>query len=371
MKLTVKRKDILGALERCAQTDVKGAVYAFGGMVQITAAKPETGGSAQLYANDLQLSIDTAIAADVESPGATGVNAKRLAAVISTFGDGKIDLRLEGTALEVRGPGQRRYSLPTIAAEEFPAAPEPADGATRFTVVGKALASLIGPVHHAVPPDDDRPPLSGVRLEGSKGVLESVATDGHRLATARVEIDPPAEFESMLPRSMVRLAERLCQAEETLTVISDERRVYVETPDTLVSSLVPGGDYPPWRELVSGANGKALGKVIRDELIAAIRGVLAASDSREASLRLCLVDPFDAIQIHLEAKSANRAVDQVSLDSDDPVAFETFYDARFLLDAAQAAPSDLRLKLIDGLVPGLIIEADGGYLAWPMPQRGP
>jgi DNA polymerase-3 subunit beta len=374
VKLTVKRKDILSALDRCAATDQKATVgAAFAGMVQITANLAHTGESAQLFATDLTLSVDTAIVAKVEGAGSTGVNAKRLAAVIGTFVEGDVELQVDGTQLKVSGPGQRRYSLPTIAANEFPTAPETMSNMPSFMVAADTLRSLIAAVKHAMPTDDDKPFLHGVRLEGTKdGVLESVATDGHRLATMKTTVDPPVELEGMIPRSMVKLVETLCANEKRLTLISDEKRVYIETPDTLVSSLVAEGLYPPWRDLLAGAEGKCIGKVAPADLTAAIKGVLAASDAKDAAVRICLAEPFDALQVHLETKTTpTRAVDQVPLDSEEEEALETWYDPRYLLDAAAAAPSDIKLTLLDDVVPGLMFKCDEGYIAWPMPMRRP
>ena len=93
--------------------------------------------------------------------------------------------------------GKSRFSLQTLAAEDFPRLARPAGEAAKFELEQRALRRLLSLVQYAMAQQDIRYYLNGLLMVVEDGSLKLVATDGHRLAYAALKLG------AQLPRQEV------------------------------------------------------------------------------------------------------------------------------------------------------------------------
>ena len=117
----------------------------------------------------------------------------------------------------VLSQGKSKFSLQTLAAEEFPTVTSADHYPATVTLSQKALKHLLHLVHFAMAQQDIRYYLNGLLLVIDQDSLKAVATDGHRLAfcaikstDAGVAINMSGEpQEVIIPRKAVLELQRL------------------------------------------------------------------------------------------------------------------------------------------------------------------
>ena len=165
----------------------------------------KTGNALQLTTSDLEVQIRTT----AELGGDTGdftttVNARKIIDVLRTMpADQTVSLETSQDKLILKG-GKSRFTLQTLAAEDFPLVQEAANFGPAFSVPQKTLKQLLGQVAFAMAVQDIRYYLNGILFVAEGNTLSLVATDGHRLAFARATLDVEVpKQEVILPRKSV------------------------------------------------------------------------------------------------------------------------------------------------------------------------
>ena len=171
----------------------------------------KTGAALQLTTSDLEIQIRTT--AELEGDGgdfSTTVGARKLIDILRTMPPEQIvSIESSASKLILKG-GKSKFTLQTLAAEDFPLVQEAANFGPMFSVPQKTLKSLLGQVSFAMAVHDIRYYLNGILFVAEGTQLSLVATDGHRLAfaSATLDVEVPRQ-EVILPRKTVIELQRL------------------------------------------------------------------------------------------------------------------------------------------------------------------
>src|SRR5215212_11566733 len=145
------------------------------------------GGQLKLAATNLELTVICWVGAKVEEEGAITLPARLLADYVGLLSAGEpLHLELKGKKAHL-SCGRFDANISGIDAEEFPAIPSVAGGAS-LKLAAPRLKEAIGQVVFAAAPDDSRPVLAGVQMSVSGGMLTLAAADGFRLAVRKVDL---------------------------------------------------------------------------------------------------------------------------------------------------------------------------------------
>ena len=171
----------------------------------------KTGNALQLTTSDLEIQIRTTaeLGGDV-GDFSTTVGARKLIDILKTMpSDQTVSLESSQSKLILKG-GKSRFTLQTLAAEDFPLVQESPAFGPAFSVPQKTLKRLLGQVSFAMAIQDIRFYLNGILFVAEGKTLSLVATDGHRLAfaSATLDVEVPKQ-EVILPRKTVIELQRL------------------------------------------------------------------------------------------------------------------------------------------------------------------
>lgn len=150
----------------------------------------KTGTSLQVTTSDLEIQIRTT----AELGGDTGnftttIGARKLIDILRTMpSDQTVSLESSQSKIILKG-GKSKFTLQTMAAEDFPLVQESASFGPIFSVPQKTLKSLLSQVSFAMAVHDIRYYLNGILFVAEGKQLSLVATDGHRLAFASATLD--------------------------------------------------------------------------------------------------------------------------------------------------------------------------------------
>lgn len=128
---------------------------------------------------DYEVSAEVKIPAEIASPGSVLVSGRLLSDIVRSLPAKPVDVSAQGTRVSLTC-GSARFSLPTMAVEDYPTLPTLPD--ETGVLSSDLFAEAIGQVAVAAGRDDTLPMLTGIRVEISGEKVVLAATDRFRLA---------------------------------------------------------------------------------------------------------------------------------------------------------------------------------------------
>ena len=206
-----------------------------------------------LLATDIEIQITTATAAvGGDGDGAVTVGARKLQEILRSLSDNaEVSLLLEDKRLQVRA-GKSRFSLQTLPADDFPRMTISEGETKQFAISQKAFRQLISKTQYGMAAQDVRYYLNGLLLLVEGKELRAVATDGHRLAFASVEIDAELPRQEMIiPRkTILELNRLLVDSDEPLNITLAPNQVRFAFGSVVLVSKLIDGKFPDYERVV-------------------------------------------------------------------------------------------------------------------------
>lgn len=200
---------------------------------------------------EIQITTSTAVAAS-EGDGAVTVGARKLQEILRSLPEStEVSLVLEDKRLQVRA-GKSKFSLQTLPADDFPRMTISEGETKELQLTQKAFRQLLGKTQYSMAAQDVRYYLNGLMLLVDGKELRAVATDGHRLAYASVEIeaDLPRQ-ELILPRKTVlELNRLLSDNEEPLKITLAANQIRFAFGSVVLVSKLIDGKFPDYERVV-------------------------------------------------------------------------------------------------------------------------
>ncbi len=378
MKINVQSDELTRALYRVQGIADKKSTMPALAHVLIHA---KDSGELLVHATDMDLSLSGNYQCTVEEPGRAVLHARQLYDIVKTLKNESVHLQTTENHWVELHAGTGKFRLVGMVPDEYPRIEDIEDIST-FLIGAKDLTRLIDRTLFCVSTDDNRHNLSGVYCEAhAEHGLRMVATDGHRLAMADLNLPAgqtvPFEEGVIVPRKAFQELKRIVgnsEAEiESLQVemgFAHGRGVMRVGQVELRTSLVEGS-FPQYEQVVP-TQGDKLVRMDKASLAGALRRVSLLSQSRSHGVRLELsAGTLDLVAEDPEVGTARESL-PVAYDGADLV---IGFNARYILDVLALIPNDgVTLSLSDDLSPGVIQplqeeKAEGGFLAVVMPMR--
>jgi DNA polymerase-3 subunit beta len=371
MKLVIDRGELLRGLGHVTSVVEKRTTIPILSNVLLTAS----GEGLRFKATDLEREVMERTSADVSQPGATTVSAHLLYDIARKLPDGaEVEIRRDAEKERLTlVSGHSRFALQTLAAEDFPDL-SPGDLTHRFEIGASDLKRLIDKTRFAISTEETRYYLNGIYLHtaarGRHPTLRAVATDGHRLAQA--ELDLPNGADGMpgiiLPRKTVHELHRLIETSNgTVGVGISASKARFEIGSVTLTTKLIDGTFPDYARVIPKANDKSL-KVQNAEFKNAVDRVSTMASERGKAVKLNL--SADKLVLSVNNPEGGSATEELGADyGADPL--EIGFNAKYLLDIASQIESDTaHLLFADPGSPTMVKdESDEGALYVLMPMR--
>jgi DNA polymerase-3 subunit beta len=365
MKVTCSRDELvqkLAIVSRAVST--RATVLVLGGIL----LRAE-GGELQLAATDMELSLRTALDAEVEGEGAVVVPGRLLVDLARLLPDEDVQVehRAEEGVVRIEC-GSASYRLHTYNVEDFPRLPDVQASGT-FSVDRDALLDTVARVSRSASRDESRPVLTGIlaRFEGGKLVM--AATDSYRLSVKETALEGDApELEAIIPARALTELSRIAQGADGIELgVHENQVVFVVDGITLTTRRIEG-QFPNYRQLLPETF-EHIVNVPRTEILDVVRRV-AVMAQRNSPLRLRFAD--GELTVSSQTQDVGEARESLSVGFEgEPL--EIGFNPEFLREGIESVTADeIQLKLISPLRPGLI-QADGDdfwYLIMPIRLAG-
>ena len=211
----------------------------------------------RMLSTDLEVELDINLkGANIVSPGETTIPAKKAADIIRELPEGEVSFELndDSSKLTVKS-SSGRYNLATIPGSDFPDF-DVVKSDVVHKITTEKLIELFHKTSFAMANQDWRHYLNGCLFEKSETALNMVATDAHRLAIYKSNLETQGDFSGIIPRkTVVELMKILPKQEEEIEFyINANNIVFMSKKFTFKSKLIDG-NYPNYNQVVPQGEG--------------------------------------------------------------------------------------------------------------------
>ena len=316
---------------------------------------------------EIQIAARSAINAPAEARPIT-VGARKLLDILRALPDGaEVVLQQQDKRLLVKA-GKSRFTLQTLAAEDFPRLARPAGESARFEMEQKALRRLLSLVQYAMAQQDIRYYLNGLLMVVEDGALKLVATDGHRLAYAAMKLGAQLpRQEVIVPRKTVlELGKLLADSDAPVKIeIAATQAAFSFGSIDLVSKLIDG-KFPDYTRVIPTGHKNRL-QAEREPLRQALLRAAILSNEKFRGVRWVLGDgSLKIVSSNAEQEEAHEEL-EVKYSGD---ALDIGFNVNYLLDVLNNVSGDgVECAFGDAASSALITygsEKDFKYVVMPM-----
>jgi len=344
-------------------------------------------GALRLSATDMEISIQTTSAAEVEGEGRVVIPARIFNDIVRSLPAGNFTLEYDGSEGTVRlAAGENEYTIRTYAADDYPKLPEfEAEGS--FKMPGASLVETVEKVSRSYSRDETRPVLTGILISFEDSRVKMVTTDSYRLSIKETEL-ATAPFEGLreaiIPARAMTEVSRIFSGseEEDVEVSLSENQALFRIGDVVFGTRLIDGNFPEYRRLLPTGFEREI-SVSREDLMGTLRRVNLFAQRQTPPVPVSLSFTEGSVEVIVKNGDVGEAHEKLPANSEDD--FLISFNPGYLLDGVSAIDTEkVKFKLNEALKPGLIVPGENGgengdgaepdflYLIMPMrdPSRG-
>ena len=325
----------------------------------------------RLSGTDLDIAVSTEVSADVETPGAITIPAKKLSEIARELPPAPVKIAAMGEQRITLECGRSKFKLLGLPRDEFPTFPQ-----VRFQeswrVRSGDLQKLISHTAFAVSTEESRPILNGVLWELRPERMRMVATNGHRLARMDLPISSAAApgGDLIVPPKALEQVRRLFPAEEELEIAQGDNHLGFRSPFTAVFTRLIEGPYPNYEQVIPRDNDRI---AISDKvaLVSALKRMSVIASDQTHRIRLSFNSGL--LRFSVQTPDLGEAQDEL------PIRFtgdqiDIGFNANYLLEILRYIPTEEVRLTLKAPERAATVEPEGwsdpaSYLCLVMPLR--
>jgi len=290
-----------------------------------------------MTATDLEVELRAETEVEVSSPGEITVPGRKLHDIFRALPDGvQVDFGLSGDRVTINA-GRSRFKLSTLRAGDFPMVDEVSAQQT-LRLNCQEFRHLLEQTQFSMAQQDVRYYLNGLLFEVEGKTLRSVATDGHRLALAELEMAESAQRNEQIivPRKGVLELQRLLDGDGEVELTLAANHVRAQLDSIRFTSKLIDGKFPDYGRVVP-AEPPNIVKADRNLLRHALQRAAILSNEKYRGVRLALAENNVIIQANNpEQEEAEESV-EVEYSGEE---MEIGFNVTYLLDALSAVSEE-------------------------------
>jgi DNA polymerase-3 subunit beta len=301
-----------------------------------------SGQSLTLTATDLELEMVSY--ADIDNQGDDGkvtIPARKLLDICKSLPDDSVlSFESNGDVIKI-STGRSKYSLSTLAAEDFPNIEE-WKGDVEFRLKKSELLRLIESTHFSMANQDVRYYLNGMSIETEGKEIRSVATDGHRLAICKISnemLDLPTRQVIIPRKGILEIIRLLDPVDDEIQVFLGSNHVRILDSGYSFTSKLVDGRFPDYRRVLP-RNGDKILETDKDQMRQVLSRASILSNEKFKGVRL----NFSNSELKITANNPEQEQAEEFIEIDFPYEeVEVGFNVSYVLDVLNAV-KDSRVK---------------------------
>jgi DNA polymerase-3 subunit beta len=362
MKFSIEKDQILEALQKVQSIVGQRTTLPILSNVLLEASN----GKLSLTTTDMEVSVQTAMEADIEREGATTLPARRFFSICRDLPSHQVEIDVSGDDVAEILSGPYNCKLEGLSKDDFPPMPTFEESCS-YQLDQETLRDLLQKTAYAASTDESRAILNGSLLSFREGKLTVVCTDGRRLALVEHELDmtEDAEVDIVVPTKTVNELIKTLDEQGPTTIRTSATQIAFEFGNIFIISKLIDGTYPNYRQVIPAQCEERIA-IDREMLLSAVRRVSLMLDDQASSVKIMITENrMELITSSPEVGESHENVPVKYSGKDITIAF----NPAFLMAPLKQLESDeIFLELSDELSPG-VIKTNVPFLYVIMPIR--
>jgi DNA polymerase-3 subunit beta len=353
MKFTIERSQLIKPLQQVSGTVGGRTTLPILNNILLTVEE----NTLMLTATDLEVELigKVNLEGEVESGSVTVPGRKFLDICRGLPDSASLSVVLDDTRLLIRS-GRSRFSLATLPAAEFPNI-EDWQSELSVSLSQAKLRGLIEKTQFSMANQDVRYYMNGMLFDIEDTILRTVATDGHRMAVAQMELEEPLNpLQIIVPRKgILELVKLLDAPEESVTVQIGNANIRIMVNEFIFTSKLIDGRFPDYRRVMPQQTNKTLTAPC-DVLRHSFSRVAILSNEKFRGVRLSIHDN----EMRMTANNPEQEEAEEILDVEyEGSEIEIGFNVSYLLDVLNTLKCDqVRFSMSDSVASTLIENPD-------------
>tara|TARA_B100000965_G_scaffold122934_1_gene101696 strand:+ start:381 stop:1547 length:1167 start_codon:yes stop_codon:yes gene_type:complete len=338
---------------------------------------------------DLNLGIQTSFDASVNKSGAITIPSKLLSEIVNKLpNESPVSIIVQEFSDNILLKSDRgSFNLKGLASDDYPKLPFVESG-TSLDVNPHLLLKALKMTLFSSSNDESKQLLTGVNFKFKKEILESAATDGHRLAVVLSNENNETtqsqslessdlsqdDFSVTIPTRSLREIEKLVAlktSEERIKLFYDKGQVVFISSNQIITTRTLEGNYPNYSQLIPDSFSKTF-KFETRRFIESLERIAVLADQQSSVVKIKVNEDNFAL-ITADAQDIGNANETL------PVSFsgekiEIAFNVKYLLEGLKVLSSEyVLLKCNNPTTPAVLVPEDNKlsftYLVMPVQVR--
>ncbi len=336
---------------------------------------------------DLNLGIQTSFDAQVINSGAITIPSKILSEIVNKLpSDSPVTLKVEEGSENILLESDRgSFNLKGIASDDYPNLPFVESG-TSLDINPSLFLQALRMTIFSSSNDESKQLLTGVNFKFKNQILESAATDGHRLAVVLITDEKNEvidEIENLnsneenlsvtIPTRSLREIEKLVNIktkDKSIKLFYDKGQLVFIASNQIITTRTLEGDYPNYSQLIPDSFSKNF-SFDKNSLINSLERIAVMADQQSSVVKISINDDKFA-SISADAQDIGNAKELLPVSfSGDKI--DIAFNVRYLLEGLKVISSEnVLLKCNNSTTPAVLVPENNGsftYLVMPVQVR--
>jgi DNA polymerase-3 subunit beta len=226
---------------------------------------------------DLEIELHGIVQMDhsIENPAQITLPGKKFLDICRSLPENSTIELAENNGHIIVSCGRSRFTLASLPPQDFPKSSAKQNTVMSFIIKRGDLRKLIEKTSFAIPQQDVRQYLNGLLFEAKEGSMQTLATDGHRLAVygMATPIADNSFAQVIIPRKGVtELLRLLDNSEEEIAINFNNSLVHIQGKNFILISKLISGKFPNYNKIIPQRGEKRV-EINRNELKEALTRV--------------------------------------------------------------------------------------------------
>ena len=334
MKLNINKNDLLeplqkvfGVIERRQTLPILSNVY-----LSIT------DGRLKFTGTDLEVQVSSESAINSNEVFNTTIPARKLLDICRSLpDDSDINMSFDQNVLVIKS-GKSRFTLRTLSADEYPLFDE-SNYINQISIGQEVLAKAFSKTIFCMAQQDVRYYLNGLMMEVVEGELQTVASDGHRLALSKNLIDNESQSISqiIIPRKAAQELLRLIDKFDGVVELKiAKNNIKFTLGDVQLNAKLIDGRFPDFKNVVPEESKHSF-TIDKLSFKSALSRVSILSNEKYKGIRLDLSDQL--MTINANNPEQDEAEEEVTVDYKSEE-MSMGFNSSYLMDALNVIESE-------------------------------
>lgn len=273
----------------------------------------------------------------VDEPGAIVLPARFFIDIIKKLPDKNVTIQVASGFEAQITSGQAEFKINGQDANAYPKLPE-IDVDDAVQLAPEMLKEVINQTVIAVSNQESRPVLTGIHVTLSNGLLTAVATDSHRLAQRKVNVDTSdQQFNVVIPgKSLQELSRMIGDGKDDVKLqIADNLALFTFGNIRFLSRLIEES-YPETDRLIPTTSDTVIEVNAADFLSSIERASLLSHESRNNVVKLTMEPDADQAKISGNSPDVGYVEEQVAHSSLTGADLEISFNPDYMKDALRS-----------------------------------